>query len=138
MSTPTYAMRPPKRRRIKTNDPLREDDVEAQGALTIERVIMQTKKGPVERKILARLPKAKISTGIQENTQTEIPIPPDASDMFHTQDYGDMEGTAADTAAAPAGIRKVNLYISLKKLFYKYCCDRNRYTYNSLLVASIV
>lgn len=68
MSTSLHALRPAKRRKTKKNDQLRENDVEALDAVTIERVIVGTSNGPVERKKLIPIPKSQNSNNYERTT----------------------------------------------------------------------
>jgi hypothetical protein len=55
------SLRPAKRRRRVKTDPMHEDDVEALDAVTVERVIVDSKKGPVETKKYVPLPERETS-----------------------------------------------------------------------------
>jgi hypothetical protein len=48
MATRNFTLRPTKRRRRIKTTPMYEDDVEALDAVTVERVIVNTSRGPVE------------------------------------------------------------------------------------------
>jgi hypothetical protein len=61
MSTSLHAIRPAKRRKTKKVDRLRENDVEALEAATFERFVVETSKGPIERKKLIPIPKSQNS-----------------------------------------------------------------------------
>lgn len=69
----TYDTRPLKRRKTKRNDPLREDDVGALDERTIERITLQTTKGPVERKIFVPIPKATKENTSSNDIESALP-----------------------------------------------------------------
>ena len=50
--------RPSKRRRTKRNDRLHEDDVEALDAVTVERVVVDSKTGPIMKKTFVSISQA--------------------------------------------------------------------------------
>jgi len=56
MANTNMSLRPTKRRRRVKTDPMHEDDVEALDAVTVERVMVDSKKGPVEMKKYVPLP----------------------------------------------------------------------------------
>lgn len=91
MTTPTkYDIQPAKRRRTKKNNPLHEDDVDALEAVTVDRVIVQTKKGPVERNIFVPIPKETITMNVEDNQPPYIPEmdinPVENNDNYETQE----------------------------------------------------
>jgi hypothetical protein len=111
----SYTLRASKRRRIKDNDPLREDDVMAQDTRTVERIVVQTNKGPVERKKFIHVPEASTSTPhvqptatiVEENQMPEIQVY--ADDIDHNPDYIESDDIH-ETAAAPQETRKVSFF----------------------------
>ena len=98
-TTSTHEIHPAKRRKIKRNDPMHETDVKAQDVATVERVTIQTRKGPVEKKILVPIPQA---TTLSEDQNTTLPnMNTDENDLYNNPDYGndEMNGEAAEPAA---------------------------------------
>ena len=69
----TFDIRPLKRRKTRRNDPLREDDVGALDERTIDRLTLQTRKGPVERKIFVPIPKATKASTSSNNIESALP-----------------------------------------------------------------
>jgi len=61
MANTSMSLRPTKRRRRLKTDPMHEDDVEALDAVTVERVIVDSNKGPVETKKYVPLPEREAS-----------------------------------------------------------------------------
>jgi hypothetical protein len=120
----SYTLRASKRRRIKDNDPLREDDVMAQDTRTVERIVVQTKKGPVERKKFIQVTEASTSTRHVQPTATvaeEIQMPEIdqvyADDMEHNPDYRESDDIH-EAAAAPQETRKVSFFrIMIHKIY---------------------
>ena len=90
MATPLHALRPTKRRKTKKNDQLRENDIEALDAVTVERVIVETNAGPVERKMLAPIPKSKNSNNDLRTISESLPETI-LNDEYHNNDNVDME-----------------------------------------------
>jgi hypothetical protein len=89
----------------KKNDQLRENDIEALDAVTVERVIVETSAGPVERKILAPIPKSKNSNNDLRTISESLPetIP---NNEYLNIDNVDME----DSFAVPPEKTKARLY----------------------------
>jgi hypothetical protein len=112
MSTPTYLLRPAKRRRTRRNDPMHENDVQALDAVTVEREIVETSKGPVEKKKLAPIPKATTSINVHDET---VPETNPCDDVDHTiNEYPINDSRHNDMspgpATLPAGQRKARIY----------------------------
>jgi len=97
MSTSLHALRPAKRRKTKKNDQLRENDVEALDAVTIERVIVGTSNGPVERKKLIPIPKSQNSNNYERTTLESLQETTTNAE-YSNFDHVDME----DAFAVPA------------------------------------
>jgi hypothetical protein len=113
MSTPYHPMRPAKRRRIKGNDPLRENDVEALDAVTVEHVTVKTRRGPAEIKKLVPIPQATSSS--HEQDHNPLPdIPYESNDDFF-QDENIESGAVPASPAVPSCNQKANI-ISFKCL----------------------
>ena len=109
----THDLRPAKRRRTKKNDPMREDDVEAQDAVTVERVTMQTRRGPVEAKKFVPIPPATIATTSMNIEESSMPNIYSDSNDFDDNPYYDDSNLLIDETAAAAGYKKVIIFIRL-------------------------
>jgi hypothetical protein len=72
MSTSHRLLPPAKRRKTKRTNQLREDDVNAMDAVTVERITVDTKAGPVQRKIIVPLPEPKHTENIESYTTGEV------------------------------------------------------------------
>ena len=63
---------PAKRRRTKHNDRLHEDDTEALDALTIERVVVDSKTGPKTKRIFVPIPSPPADS-VEDNNKNDHP-----------------------------------------------------------------
>jgi len=108
----TYDVRPPKRRRIKKNDPLREDDVGALDAVTVERVTVETRKGPVQQKIFVPIPQP--STSMTSDDSIHPDLNPDNSflNQFPVPSNDDSEFFTEEAAASLSNTRKVSTVLN--------------------------
>jgi hypothetical protein len=94
---------PAKRRKTKRANQLLEDDVNALDAVTVERISVDTKTGPVQKKIFVPIPKPKVTEDV-ENNATSNPY-----DRYPSNDYENIPGDIADHAEpldTPAPLRK--------------------------------
>jgi hypothetical protein len=94
-----HDIRPAKRRRRRKSDPVREGEVGAVDVVTVERVIVQGKSGPVERKIYVPFDETATATTSADINSSDINVGTNTFD--HYQDHGDADGVN-DDAAAPA------------------------------------
>jgi hypothetical protein len=108
-------LRPAKRRRTKQNDNiLYEDDVGALDTVTVERISIQTKKGPVETEKYVPIPKANdVGDGdnLKRTGQDDIFERMEDIDinMYRNDEY--QEGTADELGtAAPSDTNKARLH----------------------------
>lgn len=95
-SSTTFNLRPAKRRKIKKNDPLREDDVAAADTFTVDRITVETKAGPIEQK---RLVPISATTSAMNAEIPEIQVEND--DGYYRPDYGPSD-TLGEEMAVPA------------------------------------
>lgn len=105
MASTNHALRPAKRRKTKKHDALRENDVEALAEVTVERVIVESSSGPVERKKLVPIPKSTTSTDVQDSLPEKTPER-HTYDEYNNEDYGDSA-----VPAVPQEIRNVRTNI---------------------------
>lgn len=128
----SHNIRPAKRRKTKNNDPMRLDDIGALDTVTVERVTVPTKRGPVEQKIFVPLANTTATTSTNNNaaetTSTNINeyVEPEINEdtEFFNQTANEMEPD--ETAAAPSTGKKarmINLFVH-KKLIY-ICIETN-------------
>jgi hypothetical protein len=114
MSTPIYSQRPTKRRRTRRNDPMQENDVAALDAVTVEREIVETSRGPVEKKTLAPIPQVTTSINAQDET---VPDTNPCGDVDYStnehpiHDFDPHNDISPGPATVPAGQRKARIYI---------------------------
>lgn len=104
MSNPNISLRPTKRRRKTKTDPMREGDVESLDAVTVEREMVDTGKGPKEMKKYVPVPEKEISP-TQEGSARDHTMTNDvyfANDMDVDNNFGEE--------AVPAEQRKVRIH----------------------------
>jgi hypothetical protein len=92
MSSSQLLLPPAKRRKTKRANQLLEDDVNALDTVTVERISVDTKTGPVEKKIFVPIPKPKVIEDIA-NSATG-----DAEGSYPSNDYENIPADFADHA----------------------------------------
>ena len=107
MAAPSHPLHPVKRRRIKRNDPLHENDIEALDAVTVERFVVAGSTGPIERKRLAAIPQTQGSTN-NENDQEAGAVLAEGDGIVPEIDYGEFAAESAMPAEKRQASRNVH------------------------------
>jgi hypothetical protein len=95
---------PAKRRRRRKSDPVHEGEVGAVDVVTVKRVIVQGRTGPVERKIYVPFDETATATTSADINSPDINVETNSFDQY--QDHVESDGVN-DEAAAPGTSRKV-------------------------------
>jgi hypothetical protein len=104
-----HDIRPPKKRKRAKSDPTREGEVGAVNVLTVERFMVQGKKGPEERKRyvpfdITATATTETATTSANNQSSNTNVQTNTFDQ--NQDHGEYN-SVHDEAAAPGNSRKV-------------------------------